>query len=348
VAHWQLPVKPDFDSWGYGTAILPVPGTSRVLLSLPTGGPRTPWCTIDVTTGQTLRGTGMPGYLRSAIFPPSQCDDPRPWVLGAYGLGRLEMDGRAKVTEVVRKSLGSYQTTLIDLGEGLLGVGHWRGKSLLLLSAVDSRAVKRLRVPGPGVSYRLPDGRVRILGLHYGQATDIDVTQRAVVGRVPVPYGTSARHIDNTVIALLGQRHDIRIVDDAADARPGGTVVLRVRPRLATGDQTAEPPTPPDLGWDVEPTEIAVLDADDLTIRRSAPAPADAAEILGTDPRGHIVATTRHGLILLHPLTLAPVGSYHTPRPIDGAALSPGGHTAALLGAHHPATITALTWATAS
>jgi hypothetical protein len=346
VRHWRLPVEPvvgDFVNWGYGPALVAVPDSTRVLLSLP-GGSRNPWCTVDLATGQIVRGTKMPGNLRAAFFPPSESSDPRPWVLCAYGLGRLQLDGRATVTDVVRKGIGSFQTALLDLGDGLLGVGHRRGKTLLLLSAADGTAVKRIRVPGPDLSYRLPDGRVRVLGMHHAQVTDIDLNSRTVVGRHSIPYGAGARRIDNALIALIGQRQDIRVVDDSADARPGGTLVLRLRQPEHWPDRAAAPRPEPDLGWDIEREEVAIIDAVDLTIRRTAPVPPSAVEVLGVDHDGRIAVATQDGLTLLDPDTLKAVASHQTPHGILGAVLCPTRNAAALLGGHDPAALTVLNW----
>ena len=87
-------------------------------------------------------------YLTQDLhFTPSKAG----LVLGAYGVGRLQFEPRPTVTDVVRKGLGKWQTSLVDLGAGLLGVGHRRARSMSLVSTLDGRLVKRVRAAGAGV-----------------------------------------------------------------------------------------------------------------------------------------------------------------------------------------------------
>ena len=140
VQHVQLPFSAGPGAWGYGVAVKGMPGTTSVLFTLP-GGARTPWCIADLTTGRLARGTSLPGPLRDAHFPTAAADDPRPWVLGTYGLGRVRFGPRPTVTDVVRKGLGKDPTSLIDLGSRLLGVGHRRRETLAMVNAVDGGIV---------------------------------------------------------------------------------------------------------------------------------------------------------------------------------------------------------------
>jgi hypothetical protein len=338
VERWRLPVRDSTTDWGYGTTLVAVRDTTSVLLSLPAGGPRTAWCIVDLAAGRIIRGTGMPGHLRAAVFPPSHAADPRPWVLGTFGLGRLQLEPRPAVTDVVRKGLGAYHSRLIGLGPELLGVGHHRGQSLALLRTLDGGLVKRVRVAGPGVGYPLSGGRVRILGLHYGQASDLDTTTGKVVARHSVPYGTDAIHIDETVIVVIGERRAIRVVTDVRDAPREGTVVVSAGPQHDTDSGV-------DLGWDVLPRRIAVIGATALDVRREAPAPRGTVQVLGLDRCGRIVISTHSGLTLLDQRTLTPIADYRATRQIIGAVLCPRANTAALLGAEDdPYVLSAVHW----
>ncbi|WP_433288140.1 hypothetical protein [Micromonospora sp. CA-244673] len=320
-----LPVQVGPGGWGYGTAIIGLPGTTSVLFTLP-GGARTPWCTVDLPTGRILRGTGMPGPLRAALFPSVVADDPRPWVLGAYGLGRLQFEPRPTVTDVVRKSLGKWQTSLVDLGSDLLGVGHRRTRSMALVNALDGRFVKRFRAAGGGIGYGLPNGQVRILGLHHAEACDFDPAAFKVTARHAVPYGTDAVLADDAVIALVGERRDIERVYDVRELPDEGTSVLSTAPPAA--DDVAV-----DLGWNVLPRRVVVCGAIDLRVRREESAPAGTVQILGRDSDGRIVLGTRTGLVLLDQQTLSTVAEYRTVREIGGAGLCAATNAAALIGA---------------
>ncbi|MFC0531325.1 hypothetical protein [Phytohabitans kaempferiae] len=295
---WRLPITMNPINWAYGTSLVPIPDTTSVLMSLPSGG-RPRWCVVDLVTGQMTGGTGMPGHLRAAAFPTPGRGDDRPWVLGTHGLGRLELAPKSTITEVTRKGIGTYPSTLLPLGDGLLGIGHRHGRSLLLVSTSDGAPVIRLKVAGPDIAYPLSDQRIRILGPHHAQATDVDVTTVKVVARHQMPYGKHVHHANSAVTALLGER--------AGYENAGGV-------------------------WHIVPRRVAVLDPQSLTTGREAPAPPDAVEVLGSDQDDRLVITNHHGLVLLDPATLAPAATYQLSRRIRGAALCPGRNLAALLG----------------
>jgi hypothetical protein len=295
---WRLPITTTAINWAYGTSLVPVPGTTSVLLSLPSGN-RPPVCVADLATGQMSRGSGMPGHLRAVVFPTLDGADDRPWILGTHGLGRLQYGPKPTITGVIRKGIGSYPSTLLHLGPDLLGVGHQRGRSLLLVSASNGAALTRLKVPGPTIAYPLADQHIRVLGPHHAQATDIDPTTRKVVARHPMPYGKHVHHTGGAVVALLGERADHNVADDV---------------------------------WDVLPQQVAILDAQTLQIRQEAPAPPDAVEVLGYDQDGNLAITNHHGLILLDPTTLTTTATYQLDRQIRGAVMCPSRNLAALLG----------------
>jgi hypothetical protein len=335
--HVQLPFSPSPGTWGYGVAVKGVPGTTSVLFTLP-GGARTPWCTADLTTGRLIRGTSLPGPLRDVHFPSMAEDDPRPWVLGCYGLGRLRFEPRPTVTDVIRKGLGKDQTSLIDLGPGLLGVGHRRLQTLTMVDTVDGGIVKRVRVGGPLIGYPLSDGRVRIFGLHHAQACDLDVPARKVVARHALPYGSDALLADDAVLAVLGERRDIKMVYRVEDLPDEGPGVLGVgMPPNGESDKI--------FGWHVAPRRIAVIGADDLAVRRESPAPPQTRQILGTDRDGRIVVSTATGVVLLDPVTLSPLAEHSTPRQNSGAGMCSGTNAAAVLGGEEDESIlTILRW----
>lgn len=331
----QLPCPPAA-LWGYGVAVKGIPGTTSVLFTLP-GGARTPWCIVDLATGQLTRGTSMPGPLRDALFPSAAADDPRPWVLGMYGLGRLRLEPRPTVTDVIRKGLGKYQTSLIDLGPGLIGVGHRRGETLTIVTTIDGGISKRLRVGGPLIGYPLPDGRVRILGLHHARACDLDIAAGKVRARHALPYGCDALLADDVIVALFGERQDIKMVYRTEDLPAEGTSVLGVGGPPAGGTERF-------FGWDVLPRRIAVIGADDLVVRQEETA-LGTRQILGTDRESRIVVSTLTGLVLRDPVTLSPVAEHHTPQRLSGAGMCSGTNAAALLGGEQDQSIlTILRW----
>lgn len=295
-------------SWGYGTAVVALPETQSVVLSLPSAGPRSPWCAVDLLFGRVTTGTSMPGPFRAMTLPRPGDEDQRPWVLGLYGLGRLELNGeRATVGDVIRKGIGTYPSTLVDYDLDVLAVGHRHRDSVVLVSAHDGARIKRLRAAG-SVAYRLPDGLLRMVSFHHGEACDIDTKQHRVVNRHALPYGTGARLLDQGLVALLGERSTLRV---------------------STTQGTEEVNFPG--GWSVAGDELAVFDPLTLQETHVAAAPAGAVEVLGEDAAGRIVVARHRGLSVLALPTFAEIGVLDTDRDILGAGMIPGANLAAVI-----------------
>lgn len=304
----DLPAKAVNGGWSWGTAVVAVPGSRSVVLALPSAGSRSPWCLVDLDFGQVAKGTGMPGPLRQLLVPGEPAADDRPWVLGIYGLGRLELAAaRPTVSDVVRKGIGTYPATLVDYAPGVLAVGHPHRDSVILVSTVEGAVVKRLRASG-GTAYRLADGLLRMVSFHHGRAYDVDTARHRVVRRHEVPAGKGARLVDDALVALVGQRKRFEVVT------PGGP---------------AEVTFPG--GWSISAAEIMALDPATLAVRHRAAAPEDAVEVLGQDAAGRLVVSRGHGLSILAPPTYAEVGRFDSERPLAGAGMVPGRDLAAIV-----------------
>jgi len=87
----------------------------------------------------------------------------------------------------------------------LLGIGHRDRQTLHLVSAADGTPVRRIKVRGPHLAYRLANGLLRVVGVFEGEATDLDTTTRRVTARHPLPEGTSAFHHGDTLLVLRGE-----------------------------------------------------------------------------------------------------------------------------------------------
>lgn len=201
VTHLPLPRRVHPNAGSYGTSLVRVPGTTSLIMSLPSAGASRPWCVADIVSGEITRGVGMPGDLRAVLH---NGDEP-PWALAIYGLCRLHLEPRPHVTDVVRKGIGKYHTTLIRVDDELLGIGHRNRGTLLLVSAVDGTPVRRIKVKGPHLAYRLANGLLRIVGVFEGEATDLDTTTRRVTVRHPLLAGTSAFHHGDELLVLRGE-----------------------------------------------------------------------------------------------------------------------------------------------
>lgn len=201
ITRLPLPRRAHPNAGSYGTSLVRIPETTSLIMSLPSGGASTPWCVVDVVSGEVRRGVGMPGDLRAVVHNGTE----PPWALATYGLGRLHLEPKLRVTDVVRKGIGKYRTTLIRVDHELLGIGHRDGKTLLLVSAVDGTPVRRIKLKGPHLAYRLANGLLRVVGVFEGEATDFDTTTRQVTARHPLAEGTSALHHGDELLVLRSE-----------------------------------------------------------------------------------------------------------------------------------------------
>jgi hypothetical protein len=302
-----LPAKAVPGGWGYGTAVAALPGTRSVVLALPSAGSRSPWCVVDLDFGHVTKGTSMPGSLRDLVAAQAESGDRRPWALGMFGLGRLDLGDRPTVSDVVRKGIGTYPSTLVDYAPGVLAVGHPHRDSVVLVSTADGSVLKRLRASG-SPAYRLEEGVLRMVSFHHGRAYDVDTTRHRVVRRQEVPSGKGARLVGDAVFALVGERRPLQVF-------------------TATGAEDVSFPG----GWAVSATELVALDAMTLAVRHRATAPDDAVEVLGGDAAGRLVVSRHDGLSILAPPTYAEVGRFDAGRRIAGAGMVPGANLAAVV-----------------
>jgi hypothetical protein len=318
-----LPAKGVRGGWSYGTSVVALPGTRSVVLSLPSAGSRSPWCAVDLDFGHVTKGTGMPGPFRQLVVPPDGTGDPRrPWVLGSYGVGRLELDAdRPTVSGIVRKGIGTYPNRMEHYGQGVLAVGHPHRDSVVLFSTTEGVVLKRLRASG-SPAYPLPEGLLRMVSFHHGRAYDVDTTAHRVVRRHELPSGKGARLVGDELLALVGQRRPLQVFTTAGSEEvsfPGG--------------------------WSVSATELVSYHAETLELRHRAALPEDVVEVLGQDAVGRLVVGRRTGISILVPPTYAEVGRFDTERMIVGAGIVPGGNLAAVV-PNDPSepTLVALRW----
>ena len=198
----QVPVRGSAAHWDYGTGVVPVPGTGEVLLTPPSAASRSPWLRLGVATGELHVGSGMPGPMRDVLVPRSG-PDRRWWVLGTYGVGRVDPTGPSSVHDVVRTGIGRYPNRLLDLGEHV-GVATDLSPMLVLLPVAGGDPVGRLRMPRPGPAVDLGDGVVRVLAVRTGTAYDVDTGRRKVVRKHDIPVGKGPRIVGGVAHYLAG------------------------------------------------------------------------------------------------------------------------------------------------
>lgn len=319
-----LPVRGGSAHWDYGTSVIPVPGTSGVLLSPPSAASRAPFAVVDLDAGDVAVGSGMPGYLRDAHFPPADSDDPRWWLLGLHGVGRLAPGGRT-VEDVVRTGIGRYPRRLVPLDGSRMGIGTPLSPNIIVVPGGE-RTI-RLRAPRAAVSVPLGDGRVRIFAPETGKALDVDTTLMKTVRRHEIPVGRGARIIDDVLVYLSGEAVPLRVLSSDETPTPGVPVVV------GSGA---------DVGAVVGGTVVArrLVGIGVTTLEPAAEIPPlgvgpDAVEVLGRDADGNLAISDGRGFGLVSPASTV-LAHHQEPRGIVGAGMLPGRNVVALASRREP------------
>ena len=329
----QAPVRGGAAHWAYGTAVVNRPGTTEVLLTVPSAASRAPWARLDVAGGDLVAGSGMPGPLRSAL--PG--DDPDSWwVLGLHGLGRIHADDPTVVRDVVRTGIGRYPRRLVALGPDLLAVGTDLSGNVVLVSTASGQPVGRLRLPQADLSYATSGGLVRVFAPRAGRAYDVDPAGPTVMRRHRIPVGKGAALAGGTLYYLAGEARPILVLAPGEPAQPGVPVVV------GDGAGTA-------VGSAVVASAVVGIDAETLAPVEIGPrgvaVSENAVEVLGVDREGRLVVTTRNGFALVDPASGAVLAEHLEPSGLAGAGLVPAHDTVVLATLGEPlGTIALVSW----
>jgi hypothetical protein len=330
----QVPVSGAAAHWSYGTAVVGRPGTTEVLLTLPSAASRTPWARVDLASGDLGSGSGMPGPLRSVYFPDAG-EDPRWWVLGLHGLGRVHPDEPWAVRDVVRSGIGRYPNRLFSLGAHL-AVGTDLSGNVVVLSKASAETVGRLRLPMGSTSTEA-EGLTRVFAPREGKVYDVDPVRVKVVRRHRIPSGKGERLIGETLFYLAGETAPIRVLAEGSVPRPGVPVVV--------GDGAGTT-----VGATVVARELVGVNAHTLEPacigpHGGVPVPADAVEVLGVDRDDRLVVSTRDGFVLVDAGSGAMLAEHVEPGGLVGAGMAQGGNTVALATASDPlGTLALVSW----
>jgi hypothetical protein len=331
----QLPVKGAAAHWSYGTAVLARPGTTEVLLTLPSAAARTPWARLDVADRAVHVGTSMPGPLRAAYFPETEAD-PRWWVLGLHGVVRVDPDDPATVHDVVRQGIGRYPRRMFGLGRSHLAVGTDLSGNVVLLSKESGRPVGRLRLPWAGTSVVVDDALVRVFAPRQGTAYDVDPVRLKVVRRHRIPAGKGERLVGDVLHYLAGDVTEVPIVSASTPPTPGVPVVIGDGVGGTAGTTLVAREL---LGVDVRTLEVSGPGGHALAVVPTA------VEVLGIDAQGCLAVGTPDGFALVDPGSGALLAEHVEPRGIVGAGMVPGRNAVVLATSSAPlGTVALLTW----
>lgn len=332
----QAPVKGAAAHWAYGTAVVARPGTTEVLLTLPSAASRTPWARLDLADRALRLGSGMPGPLRSVHFPDDG-EDPRWWVLGLHGLGRVDPDDPAVVHDVVRTGIGRYPKRLLGLGADHLAVGTDLSGNVVVLAKATAEPVGRLRLPKGSTSYMGADGLVRVVAPREGRVYDVDPVRLKTVRRHRIPCGKGERLVGGTLYYLAGEVTPIRVLGEGMDPPPGVPVVV--------GDGVGSAVASTLVAREVVAVDAHTLEPVDVGPSGGVPVPANAVEILGADRAGHLVIGTREGFLLVDPGSGAILAQHIEVGGVAGAGMVDGDNVVALATASEPlGTIALVSW----
>lgn len=333
----QVPVRGGAAHWSYGTAIVGRPGTTEVLFTLPSAASRTPWARLDLASGELGSGSGMPGPLRCVHFPEVG-EDPRWWVLGLHGVGRVDPEDPSAVHDVVRTGVGRYPNRLFSLGATHLAVGTDLSSNVVLLSKASAAPVGRLRLPKGSTSLTQAEELMRVFAPREGKVYDVDPVRLKVARRHTIPCGKGERLVGETLFYLAGEITPIRVLAPGEAPQPGVPVVL------GQGAGTT-------VGATVVPRELVSVNVHTLQLtgigpHGSVPVPANAVEVLGVDREERVVVSTRDGFILVDSRSGAVLAQHVEPGGLVGAGMAHGSNTVVLATATSkpPGTLALVSW----
>lgn len=317
----QLPVRGAAAHWSYGTAVIGRPGTSEVLLTTPSAASRAPWARLNLVSGELFPGSGMPGPLRSVYFP-GPGEDPRWWVLGLHGLGRVHPADPSTVHDVVRTGIGRYPNRLFSVGDAHLAVGTDLSGNVVLVSKASPEPVARLRLPKASTSLATADGLLRVFAPREGRAYDVDLATLKVARRHQIPRGKGDRLIDATLFYLAGDATPIRVLTPDAVPQPGVPVVL--------GDGAGATVGTTVVARALVGINVHTLERVTIGLTGNVPVPANAVELLGVDRQARLVVSTQEGFLLIDVESGSVLAEHVEPGGLVGAGMAESTNTVAL------------------
>jgi hypothetical protein len=268
---------PDFGltSGGYGSELVPVGDTPKVVLSLPSGSVKCPWACVDVESGAVVAERGLRGEVRDGRLDRAG----QGWLLTASALVRVDVTGAPQIVDLlVPRGLGRYHSRLLPMGDDRYGVCPWTGQTLSVVDVRTSAIVKKIRVAAPHVSI-VGEKTVTLYAPHGGQRM---LLRRGDLERLEVtsmPTGTRPWFDDREVVMVLGERRPIT-------------------------HSTA---------WEISRDALGIFDASTFEERSRVPMPASVREVLGKDNAGRVVISTDDGLVLVHRSTLSEIARLALP-----------------------------------
>lgn len=332
----QVPVTGGAAHWSYGTAIVGRPGTTEVFLTVPSAASRAPWARLDLASGELSSGSGMPGPLRSVYFPEAG-EDPRWWVLGLYGVGRVHPEDPSGVHDVVRAGIGRYPNRFFSVGAAHLAVGTDLSGNVVLLSKASGEPVGRLRLPKGSTSRVEADGLIRVFAPREGKVYDVDPVRLKVVRRHQIACGKGDRLIGETLFYLAGEITPIRVLAKGEAPQPGVPVVLGHGAGTRVGATV--------VARELVGVNVRTLQPTGIGPLGSVPVPAEAVEVLGVDREARLVVSTRDGFVLVDAGSGAMLAQHVEPGGLVGAGMAQGSNTVALATASHPlGTLALVSW----
>ena len=323
----RVPVRGGAAHWSDGTAVIGRPGTTEVLLTLPSAASRTPWARLDLASGELVAGSGMPGPLRSVYFPDAG-EDPRWWVLGLYGVGRVHPDDPSAVRDVVRTGIGRYPNRLFSLGAAHLAVGTDLSGNAVVLSKASAEPVGRLRLPKGSTSCTEADGLIRVFAPREGTVYDVDPVRFKVVRRHRIPCGKGERLIGQTLFYLAGETTPIRVLAEGSVPQPGVPIVL--------GDGAGSTVGATVVAGELVGVNVHTFELASIGPHGSVPVPANAVEVLGVDCETRLVVSTKDGFLLVDAGSGAMLAEHVEPGGLVGAGMAQGYNAVALATASDP------------
>jgi hypothetical protein len=268
---------PDFGlaGGGYGSEIVPLGDTARVVVSLPSGGARCPWACVHLETGEVTAERGMRGEVRDGELDR----EGRGWLLTSSALVQVDVAETPRVLEVLApRGLGRDQSRLLAMGDSRYGVCSWLGRALSVVDVRTSVTVKKIRVAAPHVSV-LAEDTVTLYAPHAGRRVVLGRADLNRLEETEMPTGTRPCLEDGDLLMVLGRRK----------------------------------PIPHSKAWTVTRDALGIFDASTFEERVRAEVPVGARDVLGKDREGRVVISTDDGIALIDRTTLREIARVALP-----------------------------------
>jgi hypothetical protein len=278
-------------------------GGSLVVVLLDARAAAGPWLVVDVDSGQSRPGRGLPHVADGRLAA-----DGRGLLLTTRGLTTATTKPPAVVTsrgDGLGTGRDEHEHVLEPLDDGTVLVGRWERATSKVVDVATGRVLRRVEVAPPFLVLPGEDGVVRVWAQGSGAVLELDRGSWRPRARREAPHAVAACRTPDGVVAVLGrasQQWSEGLVHAALRDVAPGRVLRRLRSpyrdlRLARLDDDLRVLSD-------EPADWLLRDLGDPDRRGAARLDVDAG--------GRAVLTSSAALVVVDPRTLQPLARHGT------------------------------------